>query len=66
MTALPIRIKPTADDIIAMLDAAQDRAELVELLARLRLPEGADDFERAQVTAALIKAATRCWCRRTP
>jgi hypothetical protein len=51
----------TAADIIAMLDAAKDRAELIALLAPLRVPENADPFDRANLTSALIRAATRCW-----
>jgi hypothetical protein len=62
--SLRIKIKPDANDIIAALDAAKTSAELVELLARLRLPDDADDYERGRVCSALIAVATRCWRRR--
>jgi hypothetical protein len=54
----------TADDIIALLDVTKDRAELLALLAPLRLPEGVSDFDRGRITAALTRAAARCWQRR--
>jgi hypothetical protein len=51
----------TADDIVAMLDASKDRAELLALLAPMRLPHGLSEGECARVTEALIAAAARCW-----
>jgi hypothetical protein len=51
----------TADDIIAMLDATKDRAELLGLLAPMRLPESVSDFDRGRITAALTRAAAPCW-----
>jgi hypothetical protein len=56
----------SADDIIAALDAVNDRAELLALLAPLRVPDNADNFTRARLTNALIRASVRCWKRRLP
>jgi hypothetical protein len=51
----------TVDDIIAILDATNDRAELVAFLAPLRAPNGLPDSERARLTGAVVRAASRCW-----
>jgi hypothetical protein len=51
----------TANDIIAALDTTRDRAELLALLAPLRLSVDLPDDDRARVTEALIAAASRCW-----
>jgi hypothetical protein len=48
----------TANDIIDALDGARD--ELVELLA-WKMPDDARDIDRANVAAALARAAMRCW-----
>jgi hypothetical protein len=49
-----------ADNIVAMLDDTKDRAELLALLAPLRLPPDLSNNERSKITIALISAATRC------
>jgi hypothetical protein len=51
----------TVDDIIAILDATSDRAELVAFLAPLRAPNDLPDSERARLTSAVVRAASRCW-----
>lgn len=51
----------TAADIIDALDSTQDRAELVALLAPLRVPTNVDDFDRGQLATALVRAVGRCW-----
>jgi hypothetical protein len=61
MTAKPLPLLATADEIIAILDAINDRAELIAFLAPLRVPNNADDFERARLTSAVVRAASRCW-----
>jgi hypothetical protein len=53
----------TADDIINALDATKDRAELIALIAPRRVPDVVDDFDRGRLTAALMRAAVRCWPR---
>lgn len=54
-------IATTIDDIIAALDGINDRAELLALLAPLRLPTGLPEQDRARLTDALVAAASRCW-----
>jgi hypothetical protein len=56
----------TIDAVIAELNAINDRAELVAFLTPLRLPANLDDFERGALSAALMRAASRCWKRRFP
>jgi hypothetical protein len=51
----------TADDIVTMLDTTKDRAELLALLAPMRLPHGLPETEQAKVTDAVVRAASRCW-----
>jgi hypothetical protein len=51
----------TLDQLVAILDAIDNRAELVAFLTPLRLPTHLDGPERAKVTAALIAAASRVW-----
>jgi hypothetical protein len=51
----------TVDNIIAILDATSDRAELVAFLAPLRAPNDLPDSERARLTNAVVRAASRCW-----
>jgi hypothetical protein len=55
----------TIDAVIA-LNRINDRTELVAFLAPLRLRANLDDFERGALSAALMRAATRCWKRRFP
>jgi len=54
----------TVDELIADLEAIDDRAQLVGFLAPLRVPDYATNEERADLTTALIKAAGRCWHKR--
>jgi hypothetical protein len=61
MTAKSLPALATADEIIDALDAINDRAELVAFLAPLRVPNNADDFERARLTGAVVAGASRCW-----
>jgi hypothetical protein len=49
------------DQLIAALDAISDRAELVAFLAPLRAPNDLPDSERARLTSAVMRAASRCW-----
>jgi len=49
------------DQLIAALDAISDRAELVAFLAPLRAPNDLPDSERARLTSAVVRAASRCW-----
>jgi hypothetical protein len=56
----------TIDAVIAALNRINDRTELVAFLAPLRLRANLDDFERGALSAALMRAATRCWKRRFP
>jgi len=49
------------DDIIAVLDATNDRAELIAFLTPLRLPTGLPDFDRARLSKALMAATSRVW-----
>jgi hypothetical protein len=49
----------TADDIIRELDRCRDRAELVALLAPLRLPANLDEFDRGRLSTAVVEAASR-------
>jgi hypothetical protein len=51
----------TSDTLIRLLDTVNDRAELLALLAPLRLSLDVPDSEKARVTEALIAAASRCW-----
>jgi hypothetical protein len=51
----------TVDKLVAELDGINDRAELLALLAPLRLPTNLSAQERARVTIALVVAASRCW-----
>jgi hypothetical protein len=51
----------TVDDIIAVLDATNDRAELIAFLTPLRLPLGVPEPDRARLTTALMAAASRVW-----
>jgi hypothetical protein len=51
----------TADDIINALESINDRAELIAFMTPLRVPDNADDFERARLTSAVVAAASRCW-----
>ena len=51
----------TIDDIIAVLDATNDRAELIAFLTPLRLPLGVPEPDRARLTTALMAAASRVW-----
>jgi hypothetical protein len=64
MNARPLPTLATTDELIAMLDAINDRASLIGFLAPLRCPDNADNHERARLTAALIAAASRCWRER--
>jgi len=62
MTALDDVIAAmTTDDLVNEFDKVNDRIELIALLAPLRLPEGLDENEKAKITAALTRAAARCW-----
>jgi hypothetical protein len=62
MTAKPQSLPAlAADDLIAMLDATHDRAELIALLLPMRLPDSLDDLDRARLTSAIVAAASRCW-----
>jgi len=49
------------DQLVAALDAISDRAELVAFLAPLRAPNDLPDSERARLTSAVMRAASRCW-----
>ena len=49
------------DQLVADLDAISDRAELVAFLAPLRAPNDLPDSERARLTSAVMRAASRCW-----
>ena len=49
------------DQLIAALDAISDRAELVAFLAPLRAPNDLPDSERARLTSAVMRAASRRW-----
>jgi len=49
------------DQLVAALDAISDRAELVAFLAPLRAPNDLPDSERARLTSAVVRAASRCW-----
>ena len=49
------------DQLIAALDAISDRAELVAFLAPLWAPNDLPDSERARLTSAVMRAASRCW-----
>ena len=49
------------DQLIAALDAISDRAELVAFLAPLKAPNDPPDSERARLTRAVVRAASRCW-----
>ena len=49
------------DQLVADLDAISDRAELVAFLAPLRAPNDLPDSERARLTSAVVRAASRCW-----
>jgi hypothetical protein len=51
----------TADDIVAALDEIDSRDALLTFLLPLRVPDEASNEERAKLTAALTKAAARCW-----
>jgi len=51
----------TTDDLVTLLDTTKDRAELLALLAPLRLSLDIPDEDKARVTEALIAAASRCW-----
>jgi len=53
------------DQLVAALDAISDRAELVAFLAPLRAPNDLSDSERARLTSAVVRAASRCWRGRT-
>jgi hypothetical protein len=56
----------TVDDLVAVLESIDDRAELIAFLTPLRLPTGLPEFERARLTAALMAAASRVWKGRLP
>jgi hypothetical protein len=49
------------DQLIADLGVIKDRADLIAFIAPLRVPDCATDTERAALTSALIRAASRCW-----
>jgi hypothetical protein len=51
----------TASDIIAALNEIDSRDALLTFLLPLRVPHKASDEDRARLTAALTKAAARCW-----
>jgi hypothetical protein len=51
----------TVDDIIAILDVTNDRAELIAFLAPLRVPRGVSDHDRARLTSAVVRTASRVW-----
>jgi hypothetical protein len=51
----------TTDDLVALLNTTKDRAELLALLAPLRLSMDLPDEDKTRVTEALIAAASRCW-----
>jgi len=51
----------TVDELVAELNGINGRAELLALLAPLRLPANLPEQERARVTIALVVAASRCW-----
>jgi len=51
----------TTDDLVTLLDTTKNRAELLALLAPLRLSLDIPDEDKARVTEALIAAASRCW-----
>jgi len=51
----------TADDIVATLDEIDSRDALLTFLMPLRVPDGASDEDRARLTAAVVRAASRCW-----
>jgi len=51
----------TVDELVATFATINDRAELLVLLAPLRLSLDVPDSEKARVTEALIAAASRCW-----
>ena len=51
----------TTDDLVTLLDTTKNRAELLALLAPLRLTLDIPDEDKARVTEALIAAASRCW-----
>jgi hypothetical protein len=53
----------TVDELIAVLDAVGERAELVAFLAPLRVPDHVTNSDRARLTSAVIRAASRCWSR---
>jgi hypothetical protein len=48
------------DDIVALLDTTTDRAELIALLAPMRVPHALPKSECARLTAALMRATARC------
>jgi len=49
------------DDLVADLHAINDRAELAAFLAPLKAPNDPPDSERARLTRAVVRAASRCW-----
>jgi hypothetical protein len=51
----------SVDELVATFAAIHDRAELIALLAPLRLSAALPDDDRARVTEALIAATSRCW-----
>ena len=51
----------TVEEIIATFATINDRAELVAFLAPLKAPNDPPDSERARLTRAVVRAASRCW-----
>ena len=47
------------DDLVADLDAINDRAELVAFLAPSKAPNDPADSERARLTRAVVRSASR-------
>jgi hypothetical protein len=50
----------SVDDIVVLLDTTTDRAELIALLAPMRVPHALPKSQRARLTAALMRATARC------
>jgi prophage regulatory protein len=51
----------TIDELVETFATINDRAELIALLAPLRLPHGVSEHDKARVGEALTAAAARCW-----
>ena len=66
MSARPLPMLASVDEIVGILDAINNRTSLLGFLGPLRMPEGLDEHDRARVTAALIAASARCWAGRFP